>query len=44
VECGNGVTDEGETRTLDGDRYHFCCESCEARFVDRYEQFEEAAD
>ncbi|MFW5920010.1 MAG: winged helix-turn-helix transcriptional regulator [Halanaeroarchaeum sp.] len=38
AECGNTVTSEGETTTLDGDVYHFCCSSCEARFVDRYEE------
>ncbi|MFB6141465.1 MAG: winged helix-turn-helix transcriptional regulator [Halosimplex sp.] len=43
-ECGNTVTAEGETRSLDGDTYHFCCESCEASFVDRYEELREGAE
>ena len=41
VECGNTVTSEGETVTLDGDRYQFCCENCEAAFVERYEQLKD---
>jgi DNA-binding Lrp family transcriptional regulator len=39
-ECGNTVTSEGATATLDGDRYHFCCESCRSQFVDRYERLD----
>jgi len=27
AECGNTVTSEGATATVDGDRYHFCCSS-----------------
>ncbi|MFB6184627.1 MAG: AsnC family transcriptional regulator [Haloarculaceae archaeon] len=42
-ECGNTVTSEGETATLDGDRYEFCCSSCKSRFVDRYEELREGA-
>lgn len=42
-ECGNTVTDEGTTATLDGTVYHFCCPSCEARFTARYEELSEAA-
>lgn len=38
AECGNTVTAEGETTTIDGSRYHFCCGSCQDRFVDRYEE------
>ncbi|QGN07039.1 AsnC family transcriptional regulator [Halorhabdus sp. CBA1104] len=38
AECGNTVTSEGETATLDGDVYHFCCPSCQSKFVDRYEE------
>lgn len=38
AECGNTVTEEGESVTLDDDRYHFCCSSCRERFVDRYEE------
>lgn len=39
-ECDNTVTDEGETAVLDGERYHFCCPSCESQFVERYEELE----
>lgn len=41
VECGNTVTSEGETERLDGERYHFCCESCRDAFVDQYERLQE---
>lgn len=44
VECGNTVTSEGATRRLDGELYQFCCESCEAKFTERYEEFQTAAD
>jgi Lrp/AsnC family leucine-responsive transcriptional regulator len=44
AECGNTVTDEGETARLEGDLYHFCCGSCEARFVERFERMAEGAD
>lgn len=40
AECGNTVTSEGETAVLDGERHHFCCASCEDRFVERYERLE----
>ncbi|WP_255196270.1 AsnC family transcriptional regulator [Halorarius litoreus] len=43
AECGNTVTAEGTSTRLGGDAYHFCCSSCEARFVDRYERLEEGA-
>ena len=43
-ECGNTVTAEGETRELDGETYHFCCESCEASFVEMYEDLRDGAD
>jgi Lrp/AsnC family leucine-responsive transcriptional regulator len=39
-ECGNTVTSEGATATLDGDRHHFCCGSCRSQFVDRYERLD----
>jgi len=44
AECGNTVTDEGESTRLDGETYHFCCGSCEARFTERYERMADAAD
>ena len=43
VECGNTVTREGETERLDGEVYHFCCESCRDAFVDQYERLQEGA-
>jgi len=43
AECGNTVTSEGVTATLGEERYEFCCESCEARFRDRYESLQEGA-
>jgi DNA-binding Lrp family transcriptional regulator len=39
-ECGNTVTSEGETATVDGERYHFCCGSCRSQFEDRYERID----
>lgn len=43
AECGNTVDAEGTSVRLDGDRYHFCCSSCESRFVDQYESLKETA-
>lgn len=43
AECDNTVTDEGEAVVLDGTRYYFCCGSCEANFVDRYDEIEAGA-
>jgi DNA-binding Lrp family transcriptional regulator/YHS domain-containing protein len=43
AECGNTVDEEGESQRLGGDVYHFCCSSCEQRFVERYEQLEAGA-
>jgi DNA-binding Lrp family transcriptional regulator len=43
VECANTVDEEGTTARLDGDRYHFCCPSCEAQFTERYEALREDA-
>lgn len=40
AECGNTVTNEGETTVLDGKRHHFCCSSCEQQFVERYDRLE----
>lgn len=36
-ECDNTVTSEGVASELDGERYHFCCESCRTNFEARYE-------
>jgi DNA-binding Lrp family transcriptional regulator len=44
AECGNTVTDEGESVRIDGDRYQFCCSSCRSNFEERYAELEEAAD
>lgn len=41
VECGNTVTDEGETATLDGDVHHFCCENCRETFVENYRELKD---
>ncbi|KAA9407501.1 MULTISPECIES: winged helix-turn-helix transcriptional regulator [Haloarcula] len=41
AECGNSVDEEGEQRTLDGERYYFCCGSCAERFVDQYESLKD---
>lgn len=41
AECGNTVTTEGTSARLDDERYHFCCESCETRFVQQYEELAE---
>lgn len=43
AECGNSVTAEGVSVTLDGDRYEFCCSSCRSRFEERYEELRERA-
>jgi len=44
AECGNTVTDEGETARIDGERYQFCCSSCRENFVERYAELRAAAD
>jgi len=41
VECHNTVDSEGETARIDGEIYHFCCQSCRSRFEERYERIEE---
>lgn len=43
AECGNTVTSEGVTATLGGEAYEFCCESCETRFRQRYEDMKQGA-
>ncbi|WP_458207627.1 AsnC family transcriptional regulator [Haladaptatus sp. NG-SE-30] len=43
VECGNTVTNEGESTHIEDELYHFCCSSCKSRFTDRYERLQEGA-
>jgi len=43
AECGNTVTNEGESERFGGEQYHFCCPSCLAQFRERYESFEAGA-
>lgn len=43
AECGNTVDEEGESTRIESDVYHFCCASCERRFVDRYERLDAEA-
>ncbi|SER87723.1 AsnC family transcriptional regulator [Natrinema salaciae] len=43
AECGNTVDNEGESTSIDGQLYHFCCPSCLSRFEDRYDRLEENA-
>lgn len=44
AQCGNTVDSEGTAARIDGDLYQFCCPSCEARFTEKYEQFQQEAD
>nr|WP_245188605.1 AsnC family transcriptional regulator [Halarchaeum rubridurum] len=44
AECGNTVTDEGTSARFGGDRYRFCCPTCEARFAERYEELADGVD
>ena len=44
AECGNTVTSEGTTARIGGELHQFCCPSCERRFEERYERFDEGAD
>jgi DNA-binding Lrp family transcriptional regulator len=41
AECGNTVTSEGTAARVGGERHRFCCPSCERRFEERYERFDE---
>ena len=41
AECGNTVDSEGESTSIDGELYHFCCPSCRGRFEERYDRLEE---
>jgi len=44
AECGNTVDAEGESATLGGEVYHFCCSSCRDNFVAEYERLSEGAE
>lgn len=44
VECGNAVGSDGERETVEGTTYHFCCPSCQAAFLDQYEELSEGAE
>ncbi|WP_380680412.1 winged helix-turn-helix transcriptional regulator [Salinigranum sp. GCM10025319] len=44
VQCGNTVDSEGISTRIDGDLYHFCCPSCEARFRETYAELKQGAD
>jgi DNA-binding Lrp family transcriptional regulator len=41
VECGNTVDEQGTSAVLDDTEYYFCCESCESRFRDTYDELRE---
>jgi len=43
AKCGNTVDAEGETETLDGEVYHFCCSSCRDNFVEEFQRLSEEA-
>jgi DNA-binding Lrp family transcriptional regulator len=43
AECSNTVTSEGESATIGGDSYHFCCESCLSNFRERFERMQSEA-
>ena len=43
AECGNTVTEEGDSLNLGGKTYHFCCSSCADRFETRYEELQAGA-
>jgi DNA-binding Lrp family transcriptional regulator len=40
-ECDNTVTAEGTSARIGGERYEFCCASCETRFRERHERLTE---
>lgn len=44
VVCGNEVGPDGITARIDGTVQAFCCPSCESRYRERYERFDDAAD
>jgi len=44
AQCGNTVDNEGTATRIDGELYQFCCESCLARFEEKYDQLQQDAD
>lgn len=44
AQCENTVDSEGTAVRIDGKLYQFCCQSCEARFTEKYEQLQQGAD
>ena len=44
AQCENTVDSEGTATRIDGELYQFCCQSCEARFTEKYEQLQKGAD
>jgi DNA-binding Lrp family transcriptional regulator len=44
AECGNTVDSEGVAARVGGDRYWFCCRSCEEAFAETYDRIERDAD
>ncbi|MFW5939822.1 MAG: AsnC family transcriptional regulator [Halolamina sp.] len=44
AQCGNTVDSEGTAARIDGDRYQFCCPSCEQRFTETYDRLQRDAD
>lgn len=44
VVCGNEVGPDGVTARIDGSVEAFCCPSCESRYRERYERYDDAAD
>lgn len=43
AQCGKPVRENGETLQLNGERYYFCCPSCQATFEDRYDRLRAGA-
>ncbi|MFC6764539.1 winged helix-turn-helix transcriptional regulator [Natrinema soli] len=39
AQCGNDVSEDGETLEIDGSLYYLCCPSCLEQFKSRYDQF-----
>lgn len=43
AECGNTVSSEGQASRIGDSVYHFCCHTCQNRFEQRHERFENSA-